>query len=240
VKLESLSFRDYARRSIPVSLLAESIYCEAKVSNRQLLGEIETPILLEGRRLHEQDAKKALRKFGATKKAKVVTLEDALLLSYTNVALALKKRKIIANSEKKKLFISIIPDHGILGFPDFVDCKDGKPPVIVEQKNCKRIPSSPWPDHQIQVVAYSMSLEVLGFNPPHAILEYVTRDKVRTKVSYQVPIDANLKKRTVEISRKVFSMLQGEEPNATTNTNKCIPCAYASQCKWSPLRLLLT
>lgn len=165
MKLEAVSFRDYARRSIPVSLLAESIYCEAKVSNRHELGEIETPILLEGRRLHEQDAKKALRKFGPTKKAKVVTLEDALLLSYTNVALALRKRRMIANSEKKKRFISIIPDHGILGFPDFVDCKDGKSPIIIEQKNCKRIPTSPWPDHQIQVVAYSMSLEVLGFNP---------------------------------------------------------------------------
>jgi CRISPR/Cas system-associated exonuclease Cas4 (RecB family) len=202
------------------------------------MGEIETPILLEGRRLHEQAAKKALRKFGPTKKAKVVTLEDAMFLSYANVVLALKKRKVLANSEKKRLFISIIPDHGILGFPDCVNCENGKWPIIIESKNTQRLPSSPWPDHQIQVVAYSMSLEVLGFSSPYAILEYVTRDRTRTKITYQVPISTDIKKRTLEISRKVFAILHGDDPKPTTNTNKCAPCVYVSKCKWSPLRHL--
>jgi CRISPR/Cas system-associated exonuclease Cas4 (RecB family) len=233
---KAVSFREYVKHAIPVSLLSEFVYCEAKVSNKQLLGEIETPVLVEGRRLHEQDARKALRKFGPTKKARVVSLEDAMLLSYANVVLALKKRKVIANSEKKKLFIGIILDHGILGFPDFVDCKNGKWPIIVESKSTQRLPSSPWPDHQIQIVAYSMSLEVLGFNPPYAILEYVTRDKAKAKSTYQVPISADIKRRTLEISRNVAAILHGNDPNPTTNTNKCIPCAYVSQCKWSPLR----
>jgi CRISPR/Cas system-associated exonuclease Cas4 (RecB family) len=200
-----------------------------------LLGEVETPILLEGRRLHERDAKKALRKFGPTRKAKVATLEDAMLLSYANVVHALKKRKVITNSEKKKLFISIIPEHGILGFPDFVDCRNGQWPVIVEEKNCKRIPTSPWPDHIIQVTAYTMSLHILGFSSPYAVLEYVTRDKARTRKPFQVPINDEIKRRTVHISRSVVSILKGQEPRPTTNPNQCLPCAYVSRCKWSPL-----
>jgi hypothetical protein len=154
-----LLISEYLKHSIPVSLLAESVYCEAKVSNKLQLGEIETPVLLEGRLLHEKDAKKALRKFGPTKKAEVVTVEDVILLSYANVMFALKKRKVIANSEKKKLFVSVIPRHEIHGSPDFIDCK-GKQPIIVESKNTQRLPSSPWLDNQIQVAAYSMSLEV--------------------------------------------------------------------------------
>lgn len=232
-----LSFREYIRHSIPVSLLADFVYCEAKVANKQMLGEIETPIILEGRELHEQDAKKALRKFGPTKKAKVVTVEDALFLSYANVTLALRRRKLIANSEKKKLFISLIPDHGIIGFPDFVDCKNGESPIIVDSKNTQRLPTSPWLDNQIQVAAYSMSLEVLGFTPPYALLEYVTRDEARNRCTFEIPITAELKKQTIEIARNVLAILRGKkEPTPTTNPNKCRPCAYASKCKWSSLQ----
>lgn len=231
-----VSFREYVKHAIPVSLLSEAVYCEAKVSNKQLLGEIETPILLEGRLLHEQDAKRALRKYGPTKKLRVATLDDAMLLSYANVLLALKKRKIIANSDKKKLFISLIPDYRIIGGPDFVDCKNGKQPIIVDTKNTNRIPSSPWSDNEIQVVAYSMSLEVLGFAPPYAILRYVTRDEAKSERTFTVPINSDLKTRVQKISQRVLSILQGSQPKATTNINQCLPCAYASQCKWSPLR----
>jgi CRISPR/Cas system-associated exonuclease Cas4 (RecB family) len=231
-----ISFREYVKHAIPVSLLAESVYCEAKISNKQLLGEIETPILLQGRMLHEKDAKKALRKFGPTRKAKITALNDAMFLSYANVTVALKKRKVIANSENRKLFISVVPDYGIIGFPDFVDCTNGKQPIIVETKNTSRIPSSPWSDHEIQVAAYSMSLEVLGFTPPHAILRYVTRDMAKSERTFEITINADLKRRTQKISQRVLSIVQGSEPNATTNINKCIPCAYAPQCKWSPLR----
>lgn len=236
-----LSFREYVRHSIPVSLLADSVYCEAKVANKQMLGEIETPILLEGRELHEQDAKKALRKFGPTKKAKVITVEDALLLSYANVALALRKRKLIANSEKKRLFVSLIPDHGIIGFPDFVDCKNGESPIIIESKNTQRLPTTPWLDNQIQVVAYSMSLEVLGFTPPYAVLEYVTRDEARDKCTFEIPLTAELKKQTIEIAGNVLAILQGKrDPRPTTNPNKCRPCAYVSKCKWSSLQQVVS
>jgi len=228
-------FREYLKHSIPVSLLAESVYCEAKVSNKLQLGEIETPVLLEGRLLHEKDAKKALRKFGPTKKAEVVTVEDAMLLSYANVMFALKKRKVIANSEKKKLFISVIPRLGIHGSPDFIDCKVNQP-IIMEAKNTQRLTSSPWLDNQIQVAAYSMSLEVLGFTPPYAILEYVTRDQARTKRTFQIPLTADIKKQTIDIARNVFAILQGKDPHPTTNTNKCIACEYVSQCKWTPVR----
>jgi len=233
---QATAFREFSKRALSVSLLCESIYCEAKVSNKQLLGEVETPILLEGKRLHEQDAQKALRKFGPTKKAKVNTLYDAMLVSHANVAMALKRRKILANSEKKKLCMCIIPEHGIVGIPDFVDCKNGKWPIIIETKNTKRLPSSPWMEHQIQVVAYSIGLEILGFAPPYGILNYVTRDKTKSKCTYKVPIDDEIKQRTLAISRNVFSILHGHDPTPTTNINKCIPCAYASQCKWSPLR----
>ena len=231
-----LLFREYLKQSIPVSLLAESVYCEAKVSNKLVLGQIETPVLMEGRLLHEQGAKKALRKFGPTKKAEIVTLEDAMLLSYANVMWALKKRKLIANSDKKKLFISIIPSHGIHGSPDFIDCENGEQPIIVDSKNTKRLPSSPWLDNQVQVAAYSMSLEVLGFTPPYAILEYVTRNKAKTKRTFEIPLTADIKKQTVDIARNVFAILHGKDPRPTTNTNKCIPCEYVSQCKWTPLR----
>jgi len=233
---QSVSYKEYRKHAIPVSMLSEAVYCEAKVSNKQLLGEIETPILLEGRRLHEHDARKALSKFGPTKKAKVVTLDDAMFVSYANVFQALKERKVIANSEKKKLFISLIPDYGIIGFPDFVNCENGTQPFIEETKTTNRLPSSPWPDNEIQVAAYSLSLEVLGFTPPYAILRYMTRDFSKSECTFKVPITPDLKTRSLEISRKVLSILHGAKPLATTNINKCNPCVYASKCKWSPLR----
>jgi hypothetical protein len=112
-----------------------------------LLGEVETPVLLEGRRLHEQDARKTLRESGPTRKAEVVTLEDAMLLSNANVHLALEKRKLIANFERRKLFIGLLPDQAIIGCRDFVDCKNGKWSITVESKNTQGLPSYAWRDH---------------------------------------------------------------------------------------------
>jgi hypothetical protein len=62
-------------------MLAEYWYCAAQVTNRKIQGDIETPLLLEGRRLHEEEAEKILAKLGPTRRIKVSTVLDALLLS---------------------------------------------------------------------------------------------------------------------------------------------------------------
>jgi hypothetical protein len=88
MSLDSLTntpFKEFSKHAVPVHSLADYWYCAAQVTNRKLQGDIETPILLEGRRLHEEEAEKLLAKLGPTRRIKVTTVFDAMLLSYSNI-----------------------------------------------------------------------------------------------------------------------------------------------------------
>lgn len=229
-------FADFVSNAVPVHMLAEYVYCAAKVPNRMLQGDIRTPVLLEGQRIHEAEAKKVLAKIGPTKRIKISTVFDAMVHTYMNITSALRKRKVLANSEKRVLFLTVLPEYGIVGKPDAVDCRDEKSPVIIETKTTDRLPLSPWPDNELQVGIYMMGLERLGFHPSHGLLEYVKRKSPKERERYTISLNARLREEAVSAAKTVVNLLlEKEKPIATKNPRKCLPCRFISSCKWKPI-----
>jgi len=141
----------------------------------------------------------------------------------------------LANSETRTFFRTILPEFGIIGRPDILDCRDGKNPVIVERKYTRKIPVPPWPDHRVQVGTYMMGLERLGFHPKRGILEYVKRDSKKEHMQYTVLLDPKLRKQVLMTAEAVLRLLQGkQEPKATRNPRQCVPCRFVDSCKWKP------
>lgn len=228
-----IPYKEFVKRSVPVHLLEEYVYCPAKVTNYKLLGEVTTPILLEGRLFHETDAEKALTKVGPTRKIKVKTLSQAMAQTYHNIRIALSTKMILANSDDRVLFLAILPEFGILGKPDKLDCSDGTNPVIIETKTTGKLPTSPWHDHEVQLGTYVMGLERLGFHPPYGYLDYVMRDSPENHRQYRITLNDSLRKETVAIADRVANLLlEKEEPIATTNPRKCMACRFSDSCRW--------
>jgi CRISPR/Cas system-associated exonuclease Cas4 (RecB family) len=233
--LYETSFREFSKHTVPVHILAEYWYCAAQITNRKIQGDIETPILLEGRRIHEEEAEKILAKFGPTKQIKVTSVFDAMLLSYSNIRSALRVKKTLANSKEHVLAMTILPEYAILGVPDSIDCTDGKHPIIIETKTRDKIPTDPYQDHELQVAIYMMGLERLGFKLSYGVVEYMIRDIPWERKRYRVTLDDSLRKRAVSTAKTVVNLLSdNEEPVATRNPNKCRPCRFRESCKWRP------
>jgi CRISPR/Cas system-associated exonuclease Cas4 (RecB family) len=233
--LTDTPFKDFSKRTVPVHILAEYWYCAAQVTNRKIQGDIETPLLLEGRRLHQEEADKILAKLGPTRRIKVTTVFDAMLLSYNNVQRALAAKKMLANSKEHVLAMTILPEYGILGVPDSIDCTDGKHPIIIETKTRDKIPTEPYQDHELQVAIYMMGLERLGFEISYGVVEYIIRDISWERKRYRVMLDDILRERAVSTAKTVVNLLSDrEEPVATKNPNKCRPCRFKDSCTWKP------
>jgi CRISPR/Cas system-associated exonuclease Cas4 (RecB family) len=240
-KRDDISYKEFLRHSVPVHLLEEYVYCPAKVPNYKLQGEVTTPIILEGRLLHEADAQKALAKIGRTRKIKVKKLSEAMAQTYLNIKVALSRKMILANSEEQALFLTILPEFGIFGKPDKVDCSDGTNPIIIETKITSRLPTSAWHDHEVQLGTYMMGLERLGFHTPHGCLDYIRRDSPEDHRQYLVTLTESLRKEVAHIAGRVANLLlEKEEPKATTNPRKCIACRFTESCSWKPQSLGLS
>ena len=233
--IRDTAFADFVSNAVPVHLLAEYVYCAAKVPNRKIQGDIRTPVLLEGQRIHEAEAKRVLAEIGPTKRIRISTVFDAMVHAYRNITVALRKRKVLANSEKRVFFLTVLSEYGIVGRPDAVDCRDGKNPVIIETKTTDKMPLSPWPDNELQVGIYMMGLERLGFQPTHGVLEYVKRNSPKQRKRYTIPLNAGLRQEAVSAAKTVVNLLlEKEEPIATKNPRKCIPYRFVSSCQWKP------
>ena len=158
-----------------------------------------------------------------------------MLLSYANIRLALSKKKILANTKERLLCMTILPELGIFGKPDSVDCRNGKVPIIVETKTTQRFPGRPWPDNRLQVGLYSMGLERLGFNPSYAIIDYVIRGNLKKREHHKVHLNDRLREKAVSTTKKVIDLLlEKEEPIPTKNPRKCVPCVFCKSCTWKP------
>ena len=59
-RIRNVKWRDFVRNAVGASIVAEYCYCPAKITNMKLLGEIKTPIMIEGSKLHEQEAQELL------------------------------------------------------------------------------------------------------------------------------------------------------------------------------------
>jgi CRISPR/Cas system-associated exonuclease Cas4 (RecB family) len=235
LSLKKTTFLQFRKHSIPVHVLSEYWYCAAQITNLKLQGEIETPTLLEGRAIHEEAAEKALAKLGRMRHVEIKTVFDAMLFSYVNIKRALRKKSILANAEGKLLFATILPELGVLGKPDQLDCSDGTNPIIVEIKTKDTLPTRGWPDDELQVGAYVLGLERLGFHPTHGLLQYVVRGNQSNQVTFRIQLKDRLRKKILDTAMIVGRLLFGkEEPIPTKNPRKCVKCRFNEACAWKP------
>jgi CRISPR/Cas system-associated exonuclease Cas4 (RecB family) len=232
--LGNVKWRDFVRNAVAASKVAEYCYCPAKITNMKLLGEIKTPIMIEGSELHEQQAQELLSQMRLKKVKAPKTVLDALVFDYAQVAHATAHHSSIANGEKSVMYISILPELGCIGLPDLIDCSTGSP-VVVEKKFVGRIPSQVWSDNELQLAIYMLSVEKLGFKSVHGVLEYHQRagDSVKR---VEIRLDKRLRKKVRDTVKAVRGLIEkNEEPIPTTNPNQCRSCRYVDKCRWRAL-----
>ncbi len=234
--LATIEWKEFVKRSLAASLIAEHNYCAAKVHNKRELGEVQTPITIAGTELHEQETSKIVESLGPLESVKLKTLLDAMTLTLGNIKSALKKKRVLANSEKHRLAITVLPEAGIVGVPDIIDCRNGEQPVIIDIKTTDKLPNDPWLNDKLQLAVYVMGLQRLGFKSNHGILQYELRkDKKQTK-EFRIDVDDSLRQLISAATKDILRIINGGEPVPTNNRNKCIPCGYRNDCKWSLAR----
>jgi CRISPR/Cas system-associated exonuclease Cas4 (RecB family) len=229
--LASIKLRDFKKNAVGASVVGEYWYCAAKISNMKIHGEIKTPIIIEGAILHEEQAQELLSKMKLRKVKTPETLLDALVFFHKRVKDAMAARSCLVNSEKGTMYLAILPELGCIGRPDLIDCSGGSP-VVVEKKYVGRIPHRPWPDEEVQLAVYMLSLERLGFNPSHGILEYNQRN-TGDRRHFEVQLNGHLRKKVLTTVETVRGLVQrDEEPIPTKKPTKCRACKYLSDCRW--------
>jgi len=194
---------------------------------RKQVGEVETPFTLEGLRIHEEEASTVLKGVEVREAKGIETVYDLMLMSRRNLILTLKMRGRLANPKDRILFATVLP-CGVFGKPDLADCTDGKQPVIVEMKTKNELPvrDSPWPSDELQVAAYMMGLEELGFEPSFGTLAYVLRSDPAKQRQFSVTLTVELRRKVRLIADSVRHIIDGsEEPVPPDSVNKCRACA---------------
>ncbi len=127
----------------------------------------------------------------------------------------------------------VIPETGIHGEPDIVDCSDGKQPVIIDIKTKDKLPSEAWFNDKLQLGVYVMGLERLGFKSKYGILKYELRHDRNQVAEFKVQVDDNLRRHIVDSTHDILRIINGGEPVLTDNERKCIRCEYRTTCNWS-------
>ena len=227
----NLKLKDFLEHSVAPSDVAEYAYCPATITNMLELGKIKTPIMLEGSRLHEEDARHILSGMRLKKLKVPENLIELLAAMHIVVKNAMKRRTSLVNSEETKMFWAVLPELGCVGFPDLVDCKSGTP-VVVERKKkiTAQIPSEPWESDKLQLALYMLSLERIGLTPKSGVLEYV-KSATKERRRFEVQLNQELRKRTLDAVKAVKRLMNGEQPTPTNNPRKCERCKFGDRCK---------
>jgi len=126
---------------VPISSLAEQFYCEAKVDFEYKFGRVPTPAKEEGTKLHDD----------------IIEMEPTtpkdLVRSITRQPTCLCTFPVYARIE----------DIAILGIPDAVLFKRSRPSHLIELKTTSGDVGRLWRDQAVQVKAYGLALEFMGF-----------------------------------------------------------------------------
>jgi CRISPR/Cas system-associated exonuclease Cas4 (RecB family) len=234
--LKATPLGQYRGKAVSASSMGEYWYCSAKVLNSRLYGHVETEETETGSEYHEEVTTKVIGTLGPLRKVRVESVYDAMKLSHDNISNALKGRKILANSEETVLFWAIHPEWRYIGVPDKADCTNGKEPVIMDLKTTGRLPGEAWIDHRIQLGAYMLGVEQLGFRQSYGIVRYVLRNDPTESADFKVYLDDYLRLHVSTTSEAVHKILDGGQPQPTKNPNKCRVCSYNDVCKWSLTR----
>jgi len=244
-------------KAIKVSDIAQQYFCEAKVENKYIRGEIETEEKKEGKEIHE------------------------LMLTAEEEELELEKlaEEIATNPWKEVvglLLISKIDGCYVIGEPDLVVFSYGEPEFIIEIKTtsrCLRI----WNNEVVQARMYGLLLHSMRFDTKGLTLIVV---KIRRGVDrdllneiqqrifkhvndliYTLKSEEDIKKED-DLYGEVYSfrmypfdlqkaydefkwakdywLNKRKEPKPTTKSNKCKSCEYRDVCKYSLTKNLNT
>jgi hypothetical protein len=140
---------------VPVSTIAEQFYCEAKVDFEYKHGKIPTPAKEEGTELHEE----------------IIEMESTTPMDLV---------KAIA---KKPVLLCAFPvyaqvgDMPIMGMPDAVLFQRSKPSQLIELKTTNGDVTKLWRNQAVQIKAYGLALDSMGFDCRNLQLSLVRVNK---------------------------------------------------------------
>src|SRR5712692_884341 len=222
---------------VAVSAIAEQYYCEYKLENGFVLGEIPTETKNSGTAVHgelmptEEISKEGFAKLVSKKKPSLA------VLGLWGSAGGLK----------------------VIGTPDHIVWSKGKPLWVVELKTTKGDPTPLWEDQENQVRIYGLLLDRMGFDCSQMRLAVIrlksdelSREEKESwilKVSaallegrvqrleeeYQGRMKAHLLRHDMHkaedaIASKSGYWLKQREPYSSDSVGKCRACEYNSVC----------
>lgn len=223
--------------SVWVSSLAGQLYCEYKVENGFVHGEIPTEEKDDGTALHDE----LIPQEPITKErfASLVTRREP---SYAVLPVW-----------------GIVGDIRVVGMPDHIIWSDGRPLWVVELKTTRGDPAALWDDQRTQVLIYGALLSRMGFDCSQLRLALVRvrsdglsedeKQKWVRVVSQKLEhgqadelerrnpgrMKVHVIKQDVAAADAAVRRMQGywlgkREPTSSTSVNKCRACEYSSVC----------
>lgn len=205
----SVRWSNFLGDAVGASSLSEFSYCSAKIVNAITHGSIEIEQKTAGTEYHETETTRIIKALGPLERVEISSLFDMMKLSYENLSGAMRACKVLANSEEDVLFWAIDPELRIVRVPDKADCQIEDHPVLMDFKTTSKLPNAPWSGNKIQLSAYMIGLERLGFKQTYGLLEYVERGNVSASVQFKVYLDADLRNHVSRTAREVDKLLNG-------------------------------
>ncbi len=141
-RLEPTARYRFDQPFVPVSSIAQQYYCEQKVEQEFIHGEVPSEVKDIGTELHDQ----------------VLEMEKV------------KLDDLVEHIEKSARAVVTFGVHGrvgemeVIGIPDAVITERGRPKWVVELKTTRGDPTRLWPDQLVQVRVYGLLLETMGFD----------------------------------------------------------------------------
>ncbi len=228
---------------VAVSSIAEQYYCEYKLENEFELGEIPTETKDSGTALHAE--------LMPTEK---VTKEEFA--------------KLVGGREPSLAVLGVWGSVGplrLVGEPDHIVWRKGRPLWVVELKTTRGDPAPLWEDQENQVRIYGLLLDRMGFDCSLMRLAVVRlrsdelsrevkeqwilrvsaallKDKMRgLEAEYKGKMKAHilehdLRRAEAAVVAKAGYWLMQREPISTTSVGKCRACEYNRRCRKSLYR----
>jgi len=106
---------------------------------------------------------------------------------------------------------------------------------IAEDKTTRQLPSSPWPDHLLQVYTYCAGMAGTHwrrYSAKYLCWRITYRDKITTEILGEFGgFYDTLSHDTLLTSLENFETIyRGDDPGLEVNPNKCIICRYGTSC----------
>jgi len=242
--LESREYR-HGVKAVSASAIGAQFFCEMKVDQGFVHGEVETEEKAEGDRLHGE----------------LLAMEPA------------SRESLLDDIEKRKLLVASFPLAAeadglvIIGVPDAVVFQDARPTHVIELKTTRGSTSILYDGQRAQTTVYGLLLDSVGFDCRNLELVVVKlhRDAPlpeKQRVDFLDALTESLvKKKSIpwagsgregQVAIHSFPYQRGEaievlkqtrgywldqrKPSPTSNPNKCRACEFSAVCPSSLAR----